>query len=52
MLGAPPLAFGFAIHALRRAADRWPSYFAVVLCGLELAAWLFLWISLVVSSLD
>lgn len=44
MLASPPLAFGFAIHAARRAADRWAVPLAVGLSGLELAAWLFLWV--------
>jgi hypothetical protein len=52
MLGSPPLAFGVAIHDLQRAADRGVAYLAAGLSGLELAAWVFLWVSLVVSSLD
>ena len=43
MFAAPPLAFGFAVHAVRRAADRWAAYIALVLSGLELILWLVLW---------
>lgn len=50
-MASPPLAFGFAVHAARRAADRWAAHLAVVLTGLELCAWLVLWGSLVVGSL-
>jgi len=35
-----PLAFGFAFHAWRRAADRWAAYLALVLSGAELLLWL------------
>lgn len=51
MLSSPPLAFGFAVYAVRRAKDRWISSLALVLSGLELLAWLVLWGSLVVESL-
>lgn len=45
----PPLAFGVALHAVRRATDRWAGYFALVLSGLELLVWLALWGSLVLG---
>lgn len=49
MFFAPPLAFGFAVHAVRRAADRWATYFALVLSGLELLLWLVAWGSLALA---
>jgi hypothetical protein len=45
----PPLAFGFAVRARRRAADRWAAYLALALSGLELAAWLLLLVALAVG---
>ena len=51
MLFSPPLAFGFAVHSVRRAKDRWASYLAIVLSALELIAWLVLCGSLVVALL-
>lgn len=41
-MAGPPAAFGFALHAVRRAADRWAAYVALVLSGLELLVWLVL----------
>jgi len=52
MLTSPPLAFGFAIHAFRRAADRPAACLAMGVAGMELIGWLFLCVSLLLSSLD
>lgn len=46
----PPLAFGVTVHALRRATDRWVTYLALVLSGLELAVWPFFCASLVMMT--
>ena len=44
IFASPSVAFGFAVHAWRRAADGWAVYLAAGLTGLELMAWVVLWL--------